>query len=83
MGKDIKKLFDLVNNLASNKSGNKMPEGQSDGMLAKEFATFFLEKIETYATCSQELMNSNQPSMSRHHHLRIFHHSLAMKFKRK
>ena len=23
-----------------------MPEGQSDGMLAKEFATFFLEKIE-------------------------------------
>ena len=30
-GKDTKKLFDLVNNLTSNKSSNKMPEGQSDG----------------------------------------------------
>ena len=46
MGRDTKKLFDLVNNLTSNKSSNKMPKGQSDGMLAKEFATFFLEKIE-------------------------------------
>ena len=46
LGKDTKKLFDLVNNLTSNKSSNKMPEGQSDSMLAKEFATFFLEKIE-------------------------------------
>ena len=46
MGKDTKKLFDLVNNLTSNKSSNKMPKGQSDSMLAKEFATFFLEKIE-------------------------------------
>ena len=45
-GKDTKKLFDLVNNLTSNKPSNKMPEGQSDGMLAKEFATFFLDKIE-------------------------------------
>ena len=45
-GKDTKKLFSLVNNLTSNKSSNKMPEGQTDSMLAKEFATFFLEKIE-------------------------------------
>ena len=46
LGKDTKKLFGLVNNLTSNKSSNKMPEGQADSMLAKEFATFFLEKIE-------------------------------------
>ena len=82
-GKDTKKLFSLVNTLTGNKSSNKMPEGQSDSMLAKEFATFFLEKLKTYATCSQELMNSNQPSMSRHQHLRISHHSLAMKLKKK
>ena len=83
MGKDTKKLFSLVNNLTSNKSSNKMPEGQTDSMLAKEFATFFLEKLKTYATCSQELMNSSQPVMSMQHHLRIFHHSYAMKYTRK
>ena len=46
LGKDTKKLFGLVNNLTSNKSSNKMHEGQTDSMLAKEFATFFLKKIE-------------------------------------
>ena len=42
--KDTKKLFKLVNNLTSSKSSNTMPQGQTDSILAKEFATFFLEK---------------------------------------
>ena len=40
--KDTKKLF----NLTSSMSSNTMPEVQTDSILAKEFATFFLEKIE-------------------------------------
>ena len=44
--KDTKKLFRLVNNLTSSNSSNKMPKGQTDSILAKEFATFFHEKIE-------------------------------------
>ena len=60
-----------------------MPEGQTDSILAKEFATFFHEKLKTYLTSSQELMNSNQPVMSKQHQLEISHHSLAMKYERK
>ena len=46
LNKDTKKLFSLVNNLTSSKYSNKMPEGQTDSILAKEFPTFFHEKIK-------------------------------------
>ena len=81
--KDTKKLFNLVNNLTGSKYSNKMPEGQTDSILAKELATFFHKKLKTYVTSSQELKNSNQPGMNNQHHLKMFHHSHAMKYKRK
>ena len=62
------KLFNLVNNLTSSKSSNPMSEGQTDSILAKEFATFFLVKLRTYMTNSQELGNLNHLLMSKYYY---------------
>ena len=40
----LQKLFNLVNNLTGSKSSNPMPEGQTDGILAEEFAKFLSGK---------------------------------------
>ena len=41
-------MFNLVNNHTKTKSGNPMPEGQTDDQLAEEFATLLLEKKPEY-----------------------------------
>ena len=43
---DTKQLFHLINNITMSKIANPMPEGKMDAQLAKEFASFFLQKIE-------------------------------------
>ena len=43
---DTKQLFHLINNITISKTPNPMPEGKMDAQLAKEFASFILNKIE-------------------------------------
>ena len=44
-GSDMKKLYNLVNNITGRVKINPMPPGKSDKLLADEFADYFLSKI--------------------------------------
>ena len=81
--KDTKKLFSLVNNLTGSKSSNPMPEGQTDGILAEEFANFFLEKLRTYKMKSQALTNLNNQPMRKYHWSKNSNPIPAMMYTRK
>ena len=45
--RDSKKLFRIINSLLGRKEDNPMPLGKMDSQLAEEFASFFLNKIDT------------------------------------
>ena len=44
-GKDVKKLYTLVNNLTNRKTVTPFPDSESDEILANIFADYFMEKI--------------------------------------
>ena len=46
-GKDVKKLYTLVNNLTNRKIVTPLPDSESDEILANQFADYFMEKRQS------------------------------------
>ena len=60
-----------------------MPEGQTNSILAKEFATFFHEKIENICDKFTGINEFKPASNEQATPLKNFHHSHVMKYERK
>ena len=58
---DSKKLYRIITEVTSQNKQNQLPESTSDQQLAKDFATFFLNKIQN----TRKLFKSHQHS----HHM--------------
>ena len=53
-GKDVKKLYTLVNNLTNRKIDTPFLESESDEILANQFADYFMEKIRAIRASLEE-----------------------------
>ena len=47
-GKDMKKLYKVINDIISNNPANPMPDITDDKQLAEEFAEFFMVRSRKY-----------------------------------
>ena len=56
----MKSLFNLVNRITNSVVENPMPPDKSPKEEGEEFATFFLEKVEKYATSFKQYQYTTQ-----------------------